>query len=103
MDTQNHADPQPSSTEALHEQLELSHYIDIFRTSAERVRRLVFIITVFSLAMLVAQWNTTPASWTSKRYQKWEEVYEKARSLPLAQADQVVHASAGSDLRTLEE
>jgi len=71
---------QREASEAFTEHVELSHYIDIFRLSAERVRYLVFIIAVFSVVMLVALWNTTPWSWVHKRYEGLRLFQDEANS-----------------------
>ncbi len=62
--------------EALHEHLELSHYVETFRGSAERVRYVTYIIVIFSIVVLVAQWNTTDQSWIAQRYTKLNNLYE---------------------------
>lgn len=75
-----HSEIPPSET--FYEHFELSHYIDTFRVSAERVRRLVFIIAVFSVVMSTALWNSTPASWMGARRL---EHYRALRQLTPAQ------------------
>jgi hypothetical protein len=66
--------------EVLHEHMELSHYIDVFRESAERVRRVIFIIMVFSVVMLIAQWNTTTFSWVSRHYKGLKDLRSAAKT-----------------------
>lgn len=83
-------EPQQEIAEVLYEHLELSHYIDIFRSSAERVRRLVFIIAVFSVIALTALWNTTPMSWMSMRSKGLESILDKCQNQDSAIADSCV-------------
>ena len=92
-----------SAAESLHEHLELAHYIDVFRLSAERVRRLVFIIMVFSVVMLVAQWNTADTSWVMRRYKGYEELFVKVKDFPAKAADEAVQEATDDRLATREE
>lgn len=96
------ADAEPIP-ESLHEHLELAHYIDVFRSSAERVRRVVFIIMIFSVMMLVAQWNTTDESWVPRRYRTLAELYASVKNLPEADADKAVFAKTVKRFHSRDE
>jgi hypothetical protein len=90
--------------ESLQEHMELSHYIDVFRSSAERVRRVIFIVMVFSVIMLVAQWNTTELSWMPLRYKGLESIYFRAEKIPNKDiADAEVYQETGGRIWTREE
>src|SRR5438477_3367966 len=77
-------------SESLYEHLELAHYVEIFRGSADRVRYVIFVIIVFSIVILVAQWNTTDLSWVPQRYRKLNELYDAVRRMPEPAADERV-------------
>jgi hypothetical protein len=89
--------------ESIVEHLEISHYISVFNGSSGRVRYVVFIIIVFSIAMLVAQWNTTAPSWVSRRYEFWRRLDAELARLPQAEADRRVVEKTRRRILTREE
>jgi len=98
-----HSTATSGEREALHEHLELAHYIEVFRASSEYVRRIIFIILVFSIVMLVAQWNTTDASWVPRRYDGLKQLYERVKHNPESQADAVIAKHTNGRLASREE
>ncbi len=93
MESLSHVPPIQPPSDPLHEHLELSHYIDTFRVSAERVRRLLFIIAAFSVVVLAAFWNTTPWSWGSAR----NHGYKALLKLPIKEFDKKVQGAISRD------
>jgi len=89
--------------ELLEEHLELAHYIDLFKSSAEYVRRIILVMLLFSVVMLVAQWNTTSGSWVPRRYRKLAEVYSGVKDKPDDKADADVRKWSGGRLGSREE
>jgi hypothetical protein len=89
--------------ESFVEHLELSHYISVFNSSAGRVRYVVFVIVVFSVAMLLAQWNTVPESWVSKRYDNWRRLSGVVATMPGPAADARVYRELGPRVQSRAE
>lgn len=46
---------------------ELNEYVQAFKSSSDRVRHLIFILTFLSLLIFVATWNLSPLSWSRTR------------------------------------
>jgi len=93
-----------TASERLHEHLELSHYVEVFRNSAERVRRIIFVIMAFSIVMIVAQWNTTCTSWVPRRWNRLNDLaYEAARAKTPVAAAKIVSDGTGGRFRDLED
>jgi hypothetical protein len=80
----------PHVTEVLHQHLELSHYIETYRQSTERVRWVIFVLMVLSVVVLVAQWNTASPSWLLHRLDKLKETVAATKDLPPDKADSTV-------------
>ena len=91
-----------AAAESLPEHLELNHYVEIYRRSAERARVIVVTVMVFSVVMLVAQWNATDYSWSFKRYQTMSSWYEGALAQPESTRTQWVQAQTGGRYRSME-
>jgi hypothetical protein len=92
------------NSETLHEHLELSHYIDVFRGSAEYVRRVIFVMLVFSVLILIAQWNTTSASWIPRRSKSLRALDVRASALnDKTAADALVALETNQRYLTLED
>lgn len=91
------------AAETLPEHLELNHYVEIYRRSAERGRYIVLTVMVFSVVMLVAQWNTTDDSWTYKRYRRLVDLYEDTRSKAEGRADVVIQQETMGRYKSREE
>jgi hypothetical protein len=89
--------------EAISEHLELAHYVDIYRRSAERVRYIVFVIVVLSIIVLIAQWNTDDESWRQKRYNKLVEIHNRVAPMPPAAADQSVQKLTDGRYKSRDE
>jgi hypothetical protein len=79
-----------ASAEVLHEHLELSHYVETYRHSTERVRYIIFILMTLSVLVLVAQWNTADRSWLRHRFDKLRAVSREAKGLDEPSADAIV-------------
>ena len=77
-------------SEVLHQHLELSHYVETYRQSTERVRWVIFVLMVLSVVVLVAQWNTASASWLRHRLDKLSDVAIATKSLAEPTADKTV-------------
>ena len=58
---------------------ELNEYVQHFKSSTDRVRWVVFVVTVVSLLILLADWNYLHASWSRQR---WED-HQLARAAEL--------------------
>jgi len=91
------------AAESLPEHLELNHYVETYRRSAERARYVVVTLMVFSVVMLVAQWNTMEYSWSSKRYQSLTSLYDRARGQPAGTADKTVQTATDGRYQSLHE
>ncbi|HXA17329.1 MAG TPA: hypothetical protein VN380_10070 [Thermoanaerobaculia bacterium] len=89
--------------EAISEHLELAHYVDIYRRSAERVRYVVFVMMVLSIIVLIAQWNTDEQSWRQKRYNRFVEIYNRVANMKPVSADQEVQNSTRSRYKSRDE
>jgi len=90
-------------SEVLHQHLELSHYIDTYRQATERVRWVIFVLMVLCVVVLVAQWNTAPASWLRHRLDKLVEIDEAVAKSPSGTANATVARLTKGRFQSLKE